>query len=59
MKGDRYFEIDGIFVTVRRYNASPYMFIFNKNFLVPFVSIILLQPKIPYDSSIVTEIRRS
>jgi hypothetical protein len=56
VKGDRYFEVDGTFVTVRIHSASPYMPIFNENFLVLFVAIILLQPKMPYISSIVTEI---
>jgi hypothetical protein len=57
-KGDRYFEIDGTFVTVRIHSVSPYMPIFNENLLVLFVAIILLQPKVPYVSSIVTEISK-
>jgi hypothetical protein len=55
MKDDRYFVTDGTFVTVRIHSASPYMPIFNKHFLVLFVVIILLQPKVPYVSSIVTK----
>jgi len=56
VKGDRYFYIYGTLVTVRIHSASPYMPIFNENFLVLFFAIILLQPKILYVSSIVTEI---
>jgi len=58
MKDDRYFEIDRTFVTVRIHSASPYMPIFNENFLVLFVVLILLQPKVPYVSSIVTKISK-
>jgi hypothetical protein len=56
VKGDRHFEIAWIFVTVRIYNASPYVPTFNELFLIPFLITIPLQTKEPYASSIVTEI---
>jgi len=42
VKGDRYFETDGTFVTVRIHSASQYTPIFNENLLVLSVAIILL-----------------
>lgn len=58
MKDARYFEIDGTFVIVRIHSVSLHMPTFNENFLVLFVVIILLQPKVPYVSSIVTKISK-